>query len=246
MKDSPGPTSRLGEALVGRRFPRLAAALVIAGLLHVLLFVLLHVRPGPPPAPKPVVDVVPYVETTDVQLAAEETVSVAPASAPAATAHVAPVLAPPARGPEPSTPVAPVTTEEAPATGAPSGTSTTGLGVGTGAGVSVRGGTGDGAGPYGAAVVMPRVDRAALLAQVLARVRSARRYPEAARRRELEGVVHVRFTIGGDGRPLGIATADGDALLQRAAVEAVERAAPLPLVDGPIDVDLDYRLDASQ
>ena len=78
---------------------------------------------------------------------------------------------------------------------------------------------------------------------MLARVRAAKRYPELARRRELEGTVRVAFTVGADGRPRDLKIVRGvDALLDGAAREAVERAAPLPLVSGPIELELDFQL----
>jgi outer membrane biosynthesis protein TonB len=54
--------------------------------------------------------------------------------------------------------------------------------------------------------------------------------------------VHVKFTIGADGHPQAIATTEGDPLLQSAAREALERAAPFPILEGPIELDIDYRL----
>ncbi len=83
-----------------------------------------------------------------------------------------------------------------------------------------------------------------LLRELLARVRAARRYPELARRRELEGVVRVSFLVGADGRPRGARTTRSvDPLLDRAALDAIERAAPLPLIEGAVEVELDFRLD---
>jgi protein TonB len=87
------------------------------------------------------------------------------------------------------------------------------------------------------------VDRAGLIARLLSRVRAARRYPELARRRELEGTVRVGFAVAPDGRPLGLRVVrSADPLLDEAAREAVERAAPLPLVEGPIELDLEFQL----
>lgn len=239
---------------------RLAVALAGAGLLHVLLFVMLHVRPGPRPAPA--VDVVPYIEATeanageatDVQLATG-----APGAAPAAASPIAHAVATPAGptpaapaiarapdGVEPSAPVGTAGTEGRAPSAGQGGAVLLGPSTATGPGAERGTGAETGAGVAQGADVFPRLDRSASLAQILARVRAARRYPEAARRRELEGVVRVHFNVGADGRPRDISASDGDALLQQAAVEAVERAAPLPFVDGPLDVDVDYRLDATR
>jgi protein TonB len=88
-------------------------------------------------------------------------------------------------------------------------------------------------------------DRAGLIARLLARVRAARRYPELARRRELEGTVRIGFMVAPDGHPLGLRVVhSADPVLDEAARDAVERAAPLPLVEGPIEVDLEFQLSA--
>ncbi len=56
--------------------------------------------------------------------------------------------------------------------------------------------------------------------------------------------MRVSFVIGSDGRPRDSRTTRSvDPLLDRAAIEAIERAAPLPLIDGPIEIELDFRLD---
>jgi protein TonB len=82
-----------------------------------------------------------------------------------------------------------------------------------------------------------------LVKELLAKVRGARRYPELARRREIEGTVRVAFTVGVDGKPVGLKVVRGvDALLDDAAREAVERAAPLPRLDGPVEIDLEFAL----
>ncbi len=67
-------------------------------------------------------------------------------------------------------------------------------------------------------------------AQVLARLREARRYPTAARARRQEGVAQVRFTLDGRGRVLeaALARSSGHAALDREALDTVRRAEPLP------------------
>ena len=203
-------------------------------------------------ATEPGESVVPWVEATDVQLAAVEAAPVsspvvAPAAAAAAGATTGagvallPSLQRSAEG------TAPIAVEPAGSSAGPAeGTDEPGDAASAGT-----------MGEAHPAVVSPREDgvavgnasgvttRVAALAQILARVRDARRYPEAARRRELEGLVRVRFFVGADGRPHDVTASDGEATLQRAAIEAVERAAPLPFVDGPVEVDEDFRLDAT-
>lgn len=104
-----------------------------------------------------------------------------------------------------------------------------------GANGNVGGGNGAGGGRGGG-------DRASLLSDALARIRAQRRYPELARRREIEGRVRVAFHVGGDGRvDRAVVRAGADPLLDDAALDAVRRAAPLPPI-GDAEVELDFRL----
>lgn len=66
--------------------------------------------------------------------------------------------------------------------------------------------------------------------RVLARLEAHRRYPPAARRRRLQGVAHVRFSVDRSGRVLDaqLARTSGSADLDREAVANVRRASPLP------------------
>jgi TonB family protein len=87
------------------------------------------------------------------------------------------------------------------------------------------------------------VDRGALEREILARIRAVRQYPELARHREIEGRVTVSFLIDGDGRTHAArVTKSADPLLDRAALDAVARAEPLPRLDGPVEVELDFQL----
>lgn len=74
-------------------------------------------------------------------------------------------------------------------------------------------------------------------------------YPAAARKAREQGVVHVRFTIDRNGRSLSskVQRAAG-ALLDAAALEVLQRAAPLPPMASmarqtlTITVPIEYRL----
>jgi protein TonB len=57
-----------------------------------------------------------------------------------------------------------------------------------------------------------------------------KRYPDSARRRGVEGVNQLRFVIDGSGRVLSheLVTGSGSAALDRATVEMIRRAQPLP------------------
>jgi len=96
-------------------------------------------------------------------------------------------------------------------------------------------------GPVGVVGLGP--DRDQLVARAVARIRAERHYPELARRRGIEGTVHITFVVGADGHPRDITVRRGaDPLLDEAAREAVLRAAPLPPL-GPAELDLDFHLD---
>jgi len=83
------------------------------------------------------------------------------------------------------------------------------------------------------------------LAQIHERVQAAARYPEIARSRNVEGDATVAFAIDARGVPIEIAVAatSGSGALDRAAVRAVEDAAPLPWVSGRIEVPIRFALE---
>ena len=90
----------------------------------------------------------------------------------------------------------------------------------------------------------PRVDDRLLV--IRERIQAAVVYPPLARLRRLEGVAQVRFAIAADGRPqdLSVAGSTGHAILDRAALAAVEAAAPLPWVYGLLEVPVRFELSA--
>ncbi|WAC58318.1 energy transducer TonB family protein [Brevundimonas sp. SL130] len=67
-------------------------------------------------------------------------------------------------------------------------------------------------------------------ARLLAHLEQNKRFPAAAQARRLQGVVHVRFTMNRDGRVLTsrIERGSGQASLDRAALDMLTRAQPLP------------------
>lgn len=67
-------------------------------------------------------------------------------------------------------------------------------------------------------------------AQVLARLERFRRYPAGARAQGHEGVVYLQLKVGRDGQILALQLLDssGHTSLDQAALETVQRAAPLP------------------
>ena len=92
----------------------------------------------------------------------------------------------------------------------------------------------------------PRLEDRLLL--IRERIQAAVVYPPLARLRRLEGVALVRFAIAADGRPQGLAVSGstGHAILDRAALAAVEAAAPLPWVYGPLEVPVRFELSRRQ
>jgi protein TonB len=84
------------------------------------------------------------------------------------------------------------------------------------------------------------------LALIRERIQAALLYPPLARTRRLEGAAAVRFQIARDGVPreLALAASSGHAILDRAALAAVEAAAPLPWVYGLVEVPVRFELAA--
>jgi len=66
--------------------------------------------------------------------------------------------------------------------------------------------------------------------RVVARLESVRQYPRSARSRRVEGVTYVRFVMDRSGRVLSsrVNQTSGQAVLDRAALDTVMRAQPLP------------------
>lgn len=79
-------------------------------------------------------------------------------------------------------------------------------------------------------------------ALLLAHLEKYRRYPDAARQRRAQGVAWVKFRMNRQGRVLSaeITRSSGAAVLDRAALETVRRAQPLPAIpdDRPDELEL--------
>jgi TonB family protein len=72
----------------------------------------------------------------------------------------------------------------------------------------------------------------------------AKEYPRTAKRRGLEGTAITEFTINSRGFPedIRIAKSSGVPILDLAAKETIMRAAPLPRLDGLIEIPITFRL----
>lgn len=80
-----------------------------------------------------------------------------------------------------------------------------------------------------------------LISMAIERVKT---YPILARRRGIEGTVHISFKIMADGNPhrIKILKSSGFSILDKATVKVVEKAAPFPLVASRIELPVAYRL----
>ena len=81
-----------------------------------------------------------------------------------------------------------------------------------------------------------------LIGNAIERVKT---YPVLARKRGLEGTVHVSFRINESGKPddIEIKKSSGFSILDRATVKVVKKAAPYPLIASRIEVPVAYRLE---
>jgi len=82
------------------------------------------------------------------------------------------------------------------------------------------------------------------------KIDDAKEYPQRARRRNLEGVVKVLFTIGGRGElvSISVSSSSGSRILDRSAVKAVQKAAPFdppPNKTVTIELPIKYQLTRS-
>ncbi len=93
-------------------------------------------------------------------------------------------------------------------------------------------------------VMAPPVDLSELknlyIAQLLRHIEQYKHYPIPARRRGIEGLVQVSFTLSENGRIHDLRVEGGHNLLNKATQRAIEKALPLPA--SPESIDLPIRL----
>jgi periplasmic protein TonB len=79
---------------------------------------------------------------------------------------------------------------------------------------------------------------------LLRHIAKFQRYPKGAERQRLQGTVHAVFSVSRDGRLLGawVKTSSGEAVLDKAAIDTIRRAQPLPVIPSalpdPIKIEL--------
>lgn len=106
-----------------------------------------------------------------------------------------------------------------------------GHGVGIGTGTGPGAGLGSGGGTDWRLLILERIHR-------------VKRYPARARRWGMEGTAEVQFRIARDGsvEDVTLVKSSGFPILDRATVETLKRAAPLPVIPGTIRIPISYRL----
>ena len=78
-------------------------------------------------------------------------------------------------------------------------------------------------------------ERQRYLADLMAHIEEYKWYPKSARRRRIEGMVHVDFTLFADGSTSDISVKNASPILLAAAREAVAKAVPMPPPPAMID-----------
>lgn len=94
-----------------------------------------------------------------------------------------------------------------------------------------------------------RTSLSPLSAEIRSRIEQAKFYPDLARSQGIEGTVELLFTLSADGAVMEVKVlhSSGSPVLDNAAIEAVKRAAPYPVVeDWPgtlqLQLSITYRL----
>ncbi|WP_157819217.1 energy transducer TonB [Mariprofundus aestuarium] len=97
-----------------------------------------------------------------------------------------------------------------------------------------------------AAVATPQIDEGLIkretqryLSEVMAHIEQHKWYPKAARRRGIEGEVHISFKLLPDGSTHQLVVEDGPTMLVAAARKAVEKSMPMPTPPAMIDCPLE-------
>jgi TonB family protein len=75
-------------------------------------------------------------------------------------------------------------------------------------------------------------------------IEKVKKYPRLARERGMEGVVRIRFKLDPSGgvETIKVVKSSGHEILDSASINAVYRAAPMPYVNGWVDIPMKYVL----
>ncbi len=83
-----------------------------------------------------------------------------------------------------------------------------------------------------------------ILQQILRKIEAAKRYPKAAWKMRIEGITTVRFKLkpGGEVESVEVVESSGSEILDRASLETVRDAAPLPYKEGWLKVGIVFKI----
>lgn len=84
-----------------------------------------------------------------------------------------------------------------------------------------------------------------LIGMIRRAIDRSKHYPLIAKKRGVEGTVSLEFTINGRGRPenVRVVKSSGSDMLDAAALRTVSAAAPLPVVEGVLEIPIVYRIE---
>jgi protein TonB len=119
------------------------------------------------------------------------------------------------------------------------GTTEQGMDNDPGGGIlTAKAGTGNGTDP-GFGLIAPEQWSA-----IESAIERAKNYPRLARERGVEGVVRIRFRLNTEGfiEKIEVIESSGSEILDKASIQAVYRAAPMPVVSGWVEVPIKYVL----
>ncbi len=83
-----------------------------------------------------------------------------------------------------------------------------------------------------------------ILSLIIRKIEAAKRYPRMARKMGIEGTAVVRFKLRSEGQveAVEIMESSGSEILDKASIETVRDAAPLPYKDGWLKVGIAFKI----
>ncbi|MBU4320489.1 MAG: energy transducer TonB [Thermodesulfovibrionales bacterium] len=101
------------------------------------------------------------------------------------------------------------------------------------------------AGNEGAAVGKSRETSSIEIIEIIRNsIERVKTYPLLARKRGIEGTVHISFGISRQGKPqnIKILKSSGSNILDTATLDIVKKASPLPYIDSPVEIPVVFKL----